>query len=106
MVKGTAHWTGDRSQSTLWSIAACEDRRRGHGMQKSVESMRRPMPNNSSAGQAVYEPFCGSGTAALHQALDDAPRRGVGDREALRPQERPELGAAPHRTVQPSRSTA
>jgi len=27
--------------------------------------MRRPMLNNSSPGQAVYEPFCGSGTSII-----------------------------------------
>jgi len=27
--------------------------------------MRRPMLNNSSPGQAVYEPFCGSGTSLI-----------------------------------------
>jgi DNA modification methylase len=27
--------------------------------------MRRPIPNNSSPGQAVYEPFCGSGTSVI-----------------------------------------
>ncbi len=27
--------------------------------------MRRPMENNSSLGQAVYEPFCGSGTTII-----------------------------------------
>jgi DNA modification methylase len=33
--------------------------------QKPVEAMRRPMLNNSSPGQAVYEPFCGSGTTII-----------------------------------------
>jgi hypothetical protein len=27
--------------------------------------MKRPMENNSSPGQAVYEPFCGSGTSIV-----------------------------------------
>ena len=27
--------------------------------------MRRPIANNSSPGQAVYEPFCGSGTTII-----------------------------------------
>jgi DNA modification methylase len=27
--------------------------------------MRRPMENNSSVGQAVYEPFSGSGTTII-----------------------------------------
>ena len=63
--RGTAHWTGDRSQSTLWNIPSREDRGHGHGTQKPVECMRRPMLNNSSPGQAVYEPFCGSGTTII-----------------------------------------
>ena len=64
-VRGTAHWKGDRSQSTLWNIPSREDRGHGHGTQKPVECMRRPMLNNSSPGQAVYEPFCGSGTSII-----------------------------------------
>ena len=36
-----------------------------HGTQKPVEAMRRPMLNNSSPGQAVYEPFSGSGTSII-----------------------------------------
>ena len=36
-----------------------------HGTQKPVECMRRPMLNNSSPGQAVYEPFMGSGTTLI-----------------------------------------
>jgi len=36
-----------------------------HGTQKPVECMRRPIENNSSPGQAVYEPFCGSGTTII-----------------------------------------
>jgi hypothetical protein len=27
--------------------------------------MKRPLENNSSRGQAVYEPFCGSGTSII-----------------------------------------
>ena len=36
-----------------------------HGTQKPVECMRRPIVNNSSPGQAVYEPFMGSGTTLI-----------------------------------------
>ena len=36
-----------------------------HGTQKPVECLRRPMLNNSSPGQAVYEPFSGSGTSII-----------------------------------------
>ena len=36
-----------------------------HGTQKPVECMRRPIVNNSSPGDGVYEPFCGSGTSII-----------------------------------------
>ena len=36
-----------------------------HSTQKPVECMRRPMVNNSSPGQAVYDPFLGSGTSIV-----------------------------------------
>ena len=63
-VKGTGHWQGSRKESTLWQI---EHRKSdtGHGTQKPVECMRRPIVNNSSPGQAIYEPFCGSGTTII-----------------------------------------
>ncbi|MBV9243253.1 MAG: site-specific DNA-methyltransferase, partial [Methylobacteriaceae bacterium] len=59
------HWSGDRSQSTLWTIKSRESGGLGHGTQKPVECMRRPIENNSSPGQAIYEPFCGSGTTIV-----------------------------------------
>ncbi len=64
-VKNNGHWTGDRSQTTLWSINSREDGGHGHGTQKPVECMRRPMLNNSRPGQVVYDPFLGSGTSII-----------------------------------------
>lgn len=53
-------WAGDRKQTTVWPIASKgQDAETVHGTQKPVECMRRPMLNNSSIGQAVYEPFSG-----------------------------------------------
>lgn len=64
--KATGHWSGDRRQTTLWQIASRDqDAATVHGTQKPVECMRRPILNNSSAGQAVYEPFSGSGTTLI-----------------------------------------
>ena len=64
--KGKGHWAGDRKQTTLWQIAnKDQDAETVHGTQKPVECMRRPILNNSSAGQAVYEPFMGSGTTLI-----------------------------------------
>ncbi|MEP7182344.1 MAG: site-specific DNA-methyltransferase [Betaproteobacteria bacterium] len=63
---GTGHWSGDRSQTTLWSIGhAGQDAETPHSTQKPVECMRRPIENNSSPGQAVYDPFLGSGTTLI-----------------------------------------
>lgn len=63
---GKGHWAGDRKQTTLWHIAnKDQDENTVHGTQKPVECMRRPILNNSSPGQAVYEPFMGSGTTLI-----------------------------------------
>lgn len=65
-VRGSGHWSGDRKQTTLWAIASRQqDAETEHGTQKPVECMRRPIENNSSIGQAVYEPFSGSGTTII-----------------------------------------
>ena len=63
--RAASNWTGDRKQSTLWQIPAREGPGFEHGTQKPVECMKRPIENNSSPGQAVYEPFCGSGTTII-----------------------------------------
>jgi DNA modification methylase len=62
----TGHWSGDRKQTTLWKIASRnQDVETVHSTQKPVECMRRPIENNSSPGQAVYEPFSGSGSTLI-----------------------------------------
>ena len=63
--KATGHWQGDRTQTTLWKIDKPQKSETGHSTQKPVECMRRPIINNSSPGQAVYEPFSGSGTTII-----------------------------------------
>ncbi len=64
--KGTkGHWSGDRKQSTVWNIEKPKKSETGHSTQKPVECMKRPIENNSSPGQAVYEPFSGSGTTII-----------------------------------------
>jgi DNA modification methylase len=65
-VRTKGHWTGDRKQTTLWNIASGgQDSKTDHSTQKPVECMRRPMQNNSNPGQAVYDPFLGSGTTLI-----------------------------------------
>jgi len=65
-VRKKGHWTGDRKQTTVWTIGSGgQDAETRHATQKPVECMRRPMLNNSSPGQAIYEPFLGSGTTLI-----------------------------------------
>lgn len=69
------HWSGDRKQSTIWTIDNSNfgsktkgsklEEKTGHGTQKPVECMKRPIENNSSPGQVVYDPFLGSGTTVI-----------------------------------------
>ena len=68
----TGHWAGDRKQTSIWDIPIVhatagdvDDGKNVHGTQKPVECMRRPIENNSKAGNAVYEPFSGSGTTII-----------------------------------------
>ena len=66
---GKGHWAGDRKQTTLWSIPtrgdATADAATIHSTQKPVLCMQRPIENNSQRGDAVYEPFSGSGTTII-----------------------------------------
>ena len=65
-VREKGNWTGDRKQTTVWTIpSGGQDTKTAHGTQKPVECMRRPMLNNSSPGQAVYDPFLGSGSTLI-----------------------------------------
>jgi len=59
------HYCGGRKQSTVWEIDKPRKSETGHSTQKPVECMKRPIENNSSPGQAVYEPFSGSGTTMI-----------------------------------------
>lgn len=62
---GKGHYVGGRKQTTLWQIEKPRKSETGHSTQKPVECMKRPIENNSSPGQAVYEPFSGSGTTII-----------------------------------------
>lgn len=65
-VRSKGYWTGDRKQTTLWTITSGgQDTETVHGAQKPVECMRRPICNNSALGEAVYDPFLGSGTTLI-----------------------------------------
>ena len=51
--------------TTVWKIKARDDHGHGHGTQKPVEAMARPMRNSSAVGGVVYDPFMGSGTTLI-----------------------------------------
>ena len=73
----SAHWRGDRKQSTVWDVANMnpmggnDEERTGHGTQKPVEVMRRPILNHTQPGEAVYDPFLGSGTTLIAAELTE-----------------------------------
>tara|TARA_R100001143_G_C3341943_1_gene124745 strand:- start:129 stop:1361 length:1233 start_codon:yes stop_codon:yes gene_type:complete len=58
-----AERTNDRTQTTLWAINARDDSGHGHGTQKPVECMLRPIKNHTF--NVVYDPFVGSGTTII-----------------------------------------
>jgi DNA modification methylase len=65
-------WQGGRKQTTVWEIAnnnsfgnARREQTWGHGTQKPVECMRRPIINNTRPGDVVYDPFLGSGGTVI-----------------------------------------
>ena len=68
----TASWVGDHSQTTLHSTGFCVPWPVSDFKFLSIcHSMRRPIENNASPGQAVYEPFSGSGTTIIAAEMTD-----------------------------------
>jgi DNA modification methylase len=61
----TARRNDDRSQTTVWNIPARDDSGHGHGTQKPVECMERPIRNHGERGDTIYDPFLGSGTTVI-----------------------------------------
>jgi hypothetical protein len=74
-----SHWRGDRTQSTVWPVATLnpfggknkEETATGHGSQKPIELARRPLLNHTERGEAVYDPFLGSGTTLVAAELTE-----------------------------------
>ncbi|MCF4125034.1 DNA-methyltransferase [Methylobacterium sp. SyP6R] len=60
----TASWAGDRCQTTVWQVVHRRSQS-GHGTQKPIEIMRRPILNHTQPGEGVYDPFVGSGTTLM-----------------------------------------
>jgi DNA methylase len=69
----TGHWAKDRTQTTIWQIDKPQKSETGHAAQNPVECMKRPIENNSSPGQAVYDPFVGSGTTIIAAEMTAVP---------------------------------
>lgn len=73
--KGRPHnWQGSRTEQTVWEIAGMNamgastdeaDEATGHGTQKPIECMKRPIINNSKEEEGVYDPFGGSGSTLI-----------------------------------------
>ena len=52
--------------TAVWSVSsAILDGRQDHPTCKPVELIRRPIEYHTKAGELIYEPFCGSGTALI-----------------------------------------
>jgi DNA modification methylase len=67
-----SNWRGDRTQSTVWEVKNLnphggnkDEKQTGHGTQKPVELMRRPILNHTERGDVVYDPFLGSGSTLI-----------------------------------------
>jgi DNA modification methylase len=74
----SSNWCGDRTQSTLWQVpnlnpfgGSREEQATGHGAQKPVELYRRPILNHTLRGEAIYDPFLGSGTTLIAAELTE-----------------------------------
>jgi len=74
-----SRWRGDRTQSTVWPVATLnpfggknqEETATGHGSQKPIELTRRPILNHTERGEAIYDPFLGSGTTLIAAELTE-----------------------------------
>jgi DNA modification methylase len=72
--KKRAPWFGKpgSANSTIWDspspkfiMSGSDEEKFDHPTQKPVELMRKPIQNHTVPGEAVYEPFCGSGTTLM-----------------------------------------
>lgn len=73
--RGSSKWCGDINSSTIWDIKNLSsvggggrgegDEKVGHGTQKPVECMARPIRNHGDKQDDVYDPFLGSGTTLI-----------------------------------------
>ena len=70
----TSHWCGDRTQTTVWDVPnlnpmggarTSDNAVTGHSTQKPVGLYDICLRNHTTERDALYDPFCGSGTALI-----------------------------------------
>lgn len=70
----SSRWQGDRTQTTVWAVANLnpfggnatgENASTSHSTQKPVALFEPPVLNHTEPGEALYDPFAGSGTALI-----------------------------------------
>jgi DNA modification methylase len=70
----TSHWCGGRAQTTVWEVPnlnpmggmrSGENAVTGHATQKPVGLYELCLRNHTTEKDALYDPFCGSGTALI-----------------------------------------
>ena len=63
----TANWLAGRDQMTVWDIPSVifEKDKTAHPTQKSLGIYEKPIENHTVEGDALYEPFGGSGTQII-----------------------------------------
>ena len=73
-VRGKGRWLGDRRQTTVWEVPnlnamggtrTADNAVTGHSTQKPVRLFEIPLINHTLPGEAVYDPFVGSGTLVI-----------------------------------------
>lgn len=76
-VRNSGNWTGDRKQTTVWEfpspihiMSGSKEDKTKHPTQKPIDCMRKPIWNNSAKGDAVYDPFLGSGTTLIAAEME------------------------------------
>jgi DNA modification methylase len=60
-----AMFVGGRRQSTVWNVGYSGEAKTPHSTQKPVALFAKSMANHGKAGDAVYDPFLGSGTSII-----------------------------------------
>jgi DNA modification methylase len=56
-------WYGNKSQTSIWELG--RDQNMIHPTQKPVAIWETPIANHTKPGEAMYEPFCGSGSQII-----------------------------------------